>query len=118
MIRRATRSGPAGAAADRRRLIHGHGYCQSPDVGGFGRDRRGGERMTPRDPDAQISALVRDGWRIENDDGRYVFMVRGQRVNHLLHFIVGFLTLGLWWVVWLILALTGGEKRKTIIRPQ
>ena len=45
-------------------------------------------------------------------------MVRGQRVNHLLHFIVGFLTLGLWWVVWLILALTGGEKRKTIIRPQ
>ena len=70
------------------------------------------------DPDAQILALVRAGWRIENDDGRYVFMVSGQRVNHLLHFFVGIVTLGFWWVMWLILAVTGGELRVTIIRPQ
>ena len=44
-------------------------------------------------------------------------MGRGQRVHHLLHVFVGILTRGRWWVVGLILALTGGEQRVTLSRP-
>ncbi len=42
-------------------------------------------------------------------------MVQGRRPNHLLHFFIGFVTLGLWWLfVWLPLTVFGGEKRQTI----
>jgi hypothetical protein len=41
-------------------------------------------------------------------------LVTGHRPNHLLHLILSVLTLGLWLIVWLIVALAGGEKRKTV----
>lgn len=38
----------------------------------------------------------------------------GKRVNHLLHFFVGIFTLGAWWIVWAIMAIAGGERRKML----
>jgi hypothetical protein len=40
--------------------------------------------------------------------------VRGHRPNHLLHFLVGIFTLGLWWIVWFFIAIFGGEKRQMV----
>ncbi len=41
-------------------------------------------------------------------------LVYGRRVNHILHFLLGFVTFFLWWLVWLYLAITGGEKRRVV----
>lgn len=52
--------------------------------------------------------------RIESQSDYQAVLVTGQKVNHLLHFLVGLFTLGVWWIVWLILALSGGEKRHIV----
>jgi hypothetical protein len=57
---------------------------------------------------------VRQGWRVESQMDFQAVMVKGQRVNHLLHLILTIFTAGLWGIVWLILVLTGGEKRSVI----
>ena len=41
-------------------------------------------------------------------------LVRGKKVNHILHLFLSIFTLGLWAIVWVILTLTGGEKRQVI----
>ena len=33
---------------------------------------------------------------------------------HILHFVIGLFTLGIWWLVWVALALFGGEKRMSV----
>ncbi len=54
------------------------------------------------------------GGRIETQDQTMAVLVYGRRVNHLLHFFIGLFTFGLWWFVWILLAITGGEKRRMI----
>ena len=42
------------------------------------------------------------------------------RVNHLLHFIIGLCTIGLWWIVWFALAVSQpkqGETRTVRVDP-
>ena len=41
-------------------------------------------------------------------------MVRGHRPNHVLHLILTLITLGVWAIVWILVAILGGEKRKVI----
>ena len=38
----------------------------------------------------------------------------GRPVNHVLHLILTLVSCGLWGVVWLVVVLTGGEKRVTL----
>lgn len=58
-----------------------------------------------------VEKHLQDGARIESQTDLMVVVVRGHRVNHILHFLLGFPTLGLWWFVWLGLAIWGGEQR-------
>ena len=51
-------------------------------------------------------------WRVR--PRRRPAVVLGHRPNHLLHFFIGLFTVGLWWIVWLVIAMFGGEKRQTI----
>lgn len=37
-------------------------------------------------------------------------LVKGKRVNHVLHLILTILTFGLWVVVWLLVTAFGGER--------
>ena len=41
-------------------------------------------------------------------------LVRGQRVNHILHLILSILTLGFWVIIWLVLVVAGGQKRQVL----
>ena len=50
------------------------------------------------------------GKRIESQTDMMAVLVKGRRVNHWLHFFIGVCTLGLWWFVWALLAITGGEE--------
>ena len=58
--------------------------------------------------------MVRTGCRVESQSEFQVVLVKGHRVNHLLHLILTLLTFGCWLIVWLIVAVNGGEKRKSI----
>ncbi len=61
-----------------------------------------------------VQAEIARGGRMQSATPYSAVIVYGQPVNHLLHFLIGVFTVGLWWIVWLILAITGGEKRKMV----
>lgn len=58
--------------------------------------------------------IARRGGKVEAVDGDQIVVSSGS-TNHLLHFVLGLFTFGLWWVlVWLPIGLAGGEKRRVI----
>lgn len=61
-----------------------------------------------------IQTQVVSGSRIESQSDFQAILIKGHRVNHALHAIVGLFTLGTWWLVWLILVIAGGEKRHIV----
>jgi hypothetical protein len=61
-----------------------------------------------------IMRQVHLGWRIESQVDTYAVMAAGNKVNHPLHLLGTILTCGAWLPVWVILGVTGGEKRLTI----
>lgn len=52
--------------------------------------------------------------RVETVTPYTAVVVTGQKVNHVLHLLVSVLLCGLWLPVWLLVTLTGGEKRHVI----
>lgn len=61
-----------------------------------------------------IQTQVAGGARIESQSDFQAVLIRGHRVNHLLHFVIGVVTIGLWWIVWIFMAALGGEKRQMV----
>lgn len=61
-----------------------------------------------------IAAGVRAGYRVEWQDDFQVVLVRGRRPNHILHLLLTVFTLGFWAIVWIIVAIAGGEKREVV----
>lgn len=61
-----------------------------------------------------LQGQVASGGRIESQGEFQAVVVRGHRPNHLLHFLIGVFTLGLWWIVWFFIAIFGGEKRQMV----
>lgn len=61
-----------------------------------------------------IASQVAQGARVESQSDFQAVLVRGHRPNHTLHFIIGLLTLGVWWLVWIAIAIFGGEKRSMV----
>lgn len=61
-----------------------------------------------------IQREVVQGGRVESQSDFQAVLVRGQRPNHTLHAIITIFSCGLWGIVWIIVALTGGEKRTMI----
>ena len=50
-------------------------------------------------------------WRVESQTDYSAVLVKGKPVNHVLHLILSVISLGIWLVVWIIMAISGGEKR-------
>lgn len=67
--------------------------------------------------DQRIEREIRAGGRLESRTATSAVIIHGRRVNHLLHFFVGIFTLGVWWIVWILLALAGGERRVVLSEP-
>ncbi|MGH2802397.1 MAG: hypothetical protein ACRDL4_05025 [Thermoleophilaceae bacterium] len=61
-----------------------------------------------------VSNQVREGWRVESQMDYQAVLVKGSRPNHILHLILTLVTLGVWGIVWIAVALLGGEKRSVI----
>jgi hypothetical protein len=53
--------------------------------------------------------------RVESALDYQAVLVQGKPVNHVLHAILTIFTCLMWGIVWLVLSLTGGEKRFQLI---
>ena len=77
------------------------------------------EKLSPDERKASLARLisnkVHEGWRVESQSDYQAIMVRGHRPNHILHLILSIITLGIWLIVWLLVAAWGGEKRRTLM---
>lgn len=60
-----------------------------------------------------VARAVAHGSRVEFHSDTTAILVRGKRVNHVLHAIVSVFTLGFWLWIWLPMTIFGGEKRTT-----
>lgn len=63
---------------------------------------------------SKVAAQVRKGWTVESQTDYQATLTKGHRPNHLLHLILTVLTLGLWAIVWIVVALTNRVKHKVI----
>lgn len=79
----------------------------APDLAKSGDERKSSLDRTLADRGAQ-------GWRIETRSDFQATIATGNRINHVLHLILTLVTVGLWAIVWIILAITGGIKRHMI----
>jgi hypothetical protein len=61
--------------------------------------------------DELITQHVRKGWRVESRSDTQAVVVKGRRVNHVLHFFLTVLTFGLWSVVWAAMVIASREQR-------
>jgi len=65
--------------------------------------------------DTEIGRYVAKGYKLEYRHGNTAVIAFGKRPNHVLHLILSIITFGLWLIVWLIVSLTGGEKRRLLV---
>lgn len=62
----------------------------------------------------KVQRMTVEGWRVESQvDGRVV-MVAGRRPNHVLHLLLSIVTVGLWVIPWIVVSVTGGERRRVL----
>jgi hypothetical protein len=61
-----------------------------------------------------VSGQVASGARVESQSDFQAVVVRGKSVNHVLHLILTLVTLGFWGIVWIAMAIFGGEKRSMV----
>lgn len=62
----------------------------------------------------QIGNLVAQGRRVESQGDYQAVLVHGHRPNHVLHLILTLVTLGIWVIGWIVIAIVGGEKREMV----
>src|ERR1700759_2047508 len=63
----------------------------------------------------QLQTAAARGRRIESQSEFQAVLVEGQPVNNVLHAILTIFTWLLWGIVWIVLAITGGEKRELVV---
>jgi hypothetical protein len=61
-----------------------------------------------------IGQHVTQGWRVESQSAYDAILVKGQRPNHVLHLLLTVFTVGLWAIVWLIVALANSQHHMSI----
>lgn len=64
--------------------------------------------------DAALQRYGASHWRIENRSEFQATIAEGKEVNHLLHFLLSVFTLGAWLLVWLVLIVFGGVRRRLV----
>lgn len=62
----------------------------------------------------QIRTEVTQGGRVESQGDYDAVVATGKEINHTVHLIATIFTCGIWGLVWIVIALTGGIKRKMV----
>lgn len=63
--------------------------------------------------DRAVAKELASGAELESQAGTNAVLLKGKKVNHVLHAILSLITAGFWLIVWLILVVT--NKRQRII---
>ena len=63
----------------------------------------------------QIQMASVRGRRVESQQDYQAVLIEGKPVNHTLHAILTVFTCLLWSIVWIVLVVTGGEKRELVV---
>lgn len=63
---------------------------------------------------AAVQRGIVAGGRVESHGESNAVLILGLPVNHVLHAAIGFFTWGVWWIIWFLLVLTGGERRQML----
>ena len=75
-------------------------------------------RKTPEERKEALAQQVANqaamGRRVESQSDFQAIMVAGKPPNHILHLILTLCTVGVWGIIWLALALLGGEKKELV----
>ena len=61
-----------------------------------------------------VTRYVVEGFRVEAQGDYHAVFVEGRPVNHVLHLLLSILTVGIWILVWILLAVFGGEARQMV----
>lgn len=61
--------------------------------------------------DSRVARELAEGGSLESQSGYTAVIVKGKRVNHILHVILSVITAGFWLIVWAILMLTNKRQR-------
>lgn len=61
--------------------------------------------------DRELVAVASRGYRVETRSEFQATVVRGKPPSHILHLLLSLVTLGLWLVVWALVAMGPGEER-------
>ncbi len=61
--------------------------------------------------DSRVARELAEGGNLESQTGYNAVIVKGKKVNHILHLILSVLTAGVWLIVWAILVLTNKRQR-------
>jgi hypothetical protein len=64
--------------------------------------------------DQRVAWWVSRGWSVQSRTDTQAVLATGHRPNHLLHLILSVLTLGLWLLVWIFVALGAKEQLATV----
>lgn len=63
-----------------------------------------------------VATDVRSGWHVQSQtDYQAVLLKPGTKVNHVLHLILTLITLGIWAIVWILVALTHRRDRHRVV---
>ena len=62
-----------------------------------------------------VQSDVVKGGRVESQQDFQAVVVFGKPVNHVLHLILTLVTCGIWGIVWIALAIFGGENRVMVV---
>lgn len=61
--------------------------------------------------DRAVANELASGAELESQAGTNAVLLKGKKVNHVLHAILSLITAGFWLIVWLLLVLTNKRKR-------
>lgn len=64
--------------------------------------------------DRALQRLGAEGWHIETRSELQATIAKGKQINHTLHLILSIVTAGLWAIVWIVMAVRGGVKRRMV----
>ena len=62
----------------------------------------------------RVDGYMAQGFRVESQTDTAATLIKGERVNHVLHLILSIVTLGAWLIVWAILTRFGGRTYVTL----
>lgn len=75
-------------------------------------------KATPEERTAALERYVFQqgqlGWRVQSQTATTAQLLKGKPTNHVLHLILSLITLGIWLIVWVLVAIFAGQKQKVV----